>query len=136
MSALKTPNSIAQIARILLGLIYLFFGLNYFFNFLQAPLPDSSTKAGTFLGGLLRTGYFFIFLKTLETLYGLLLLADWFVPLVLILVFPISLNILLFHSFIARDPRLLTISSAIIGLNIFLAWTYRHLYLPLFNRSN
>ena len=35
------------VARILLGLIFLFFGLNGFFNFLHAPLPPGG--AGQFI---------------------------------------------------------------------------------------
>jgi putative oxidoreductase len=136
MSTSKTSDGIAKVARILLGLMYLFFGLNYFFHFLHAAPPDPASKAGIFLGGLFSSGYFFVFLKSLETIYGLLLLADWFVPLILILVFPISLNIFLFHSFLAPAPQSLVISLSIIGLNIFLAWTYRHLYRPLFKRNN
>jgi putative oxidoreductase len=136
MSDFKTSPRLAQVARILLGFIYLFFGLNYFFHFLHAAPPDPASKAGIFLGGLFNSGYFFVFLKTLEVIYGLLLLIDWFIPLVLILVFPISLHILLFHSFLAPAPQSLVISVLIILLNIFLAWTYRQLYLPLFRRNN
>lgn len=136
MSTVKTSQGVAQVARIIFGLLYLFFGLNYFFHFLHAAPPDPASKAGIFLGGLFHSGYFFVFLKTLEIIYGFLLLADWFVPLVLILVFPISLNILLFHSFLAPAPQSLTISLLLVGLNIFLAWTYRSLYLPLFRRNN
>jgi putative oxidoreductase len=136
---MSTPNlsyRIAEVSRILLGLIYLFFGLNYFFQFLHAAPPDPASKAGIFLGALFNSGYFFVFLKTLEVIYGLLLLANWFVPLVIILVFPISLNILLFHSFLAPAFQSLVIAVLIILLNIFLAWNYRRLYGPLFRRNN
>ncbi len=136
MSRVKTFYALAQVARILLGLLYLFFGLNYFFHFLHATPPDPASKAGVFLGGLFSSGYFFVFLKTLETVYGLLLLFEWFVPLVLILVFPISLNILLFHSFIAPAPQSLVISVLIVVLNLGSAWSYRELYLPLLRRNN
>jgi putative oxidoreductase len=136
MSTSKTSQSFVTVARILLGLIYLFFGLNFFFHFIHGAPPDPSSKAGIFLGGLFNSGYFFLFLKTLETIYGLLLLADWFVPLVIILVFPVSLNIFLFHSILAPAPAYLGISVLIIGLNLFLAWGYRHLYRPLLNRNN
>ena len=136
MSTSTVSNSIPGIARILLGLLYLFFGLNYFFHFLHAAPPDPASKAGIFLGGLFNSGYFFLFLKTLETIYGLLLLIDWFVPLVLILIFPISLNIVLFHTILAPAPQSLVISLLIILLNIYLAWAYRYLYFPLFRRNN
>ncbi len=136
MSTANSSESVAKVARILLGLIYLFFGLNYFFHFLHTVPPDPASKSGIFIGGLFTSGYFFVFLKTLETIYGLLLLADWFVPLVLILVFPISLNIFLFHSILAPAPSSLVIALLIIGLNLFLAWVYRPVYWPLFRRNN
>jgi putative oxidoreductase len=103
---------------------------------LQASPPDPASKAGIFLGGLFNSGYFFVFLKTLECIYGLLLLGDWFVPLVLILLFPISVNILLFHLFLAPAPQSLIISLLIILLNIYLAWIYRFWYRPLLRRNN
>jgi putative oxidoreductase len=136
MSISKISYRVSEVSRILLGLIYLFFGLNYFFRFLHSVSPDPASKAGIFLGGLFSSGYFFVFLKTLEVIYGLLLLAYWFVPLVILLVFPISLNILLFHIFLAPAFQSLVISVLIIFLNIFLAWTYRSFYLPLFKRNN
>lgn len=136
MSTASPAQAVAKVARILLGLIYLFFGLNFFFHFLHAAPPDPASKAGIFLGGLFNSGYFFVFLKTLEVLYGLLLLADWFVPLVLILISPISINILLFHVILAPAAPALVISSLIITLNIYLAWVYREFYAPLVRRNN
>lgn len=136
MSASKTADNIAPAARILLGLIYLFFGLNYFFHFLPGAPPDAGSKAGAFLGALFNSGYFFLFLKTIETIFGILLLIDWFAPLITILIFPVSLNILLFHVILAPAPQGLVISFSIIILNIFLAWTYRDLYGPLVKRNH
>jgi putative oxidoreductase len=136
MSTVKPVQTIARVASILLGLIYLFFGLNFFFHFLQAVPADPSSKAGIFLAGLFSSGYFFIFLKTLEVLCGILFIADWFVPLVLILVSPISVNIFLFHVILAPAAPALFISFLIIILNIYLAWAYRHVYAPLLKRNN
>jgi putative oxidoreductase len=82
------------IARILLGLIFVFFGLNGFLNFLHAPLPPG--PAGQFLGVLYHTFYLtIIFLVQLAG--GLLLLSGRFIPLALVLLGPVLVNILLFH---------------------------------------
>jgi putative oxidoreductase len=124
------------ISRFVLGLIYIFFGLDFFLHYTHSGPPDPATKAGIFLNALFSSGYFFVVLKSLEVMYGLLLWANWFVPLVLILLFPISIHIFLFNVFLAHSFQPLVISIVIILLNIFLAWTYRRIYSPLFKRNN
>jgi putative oxidoreductase len=87
------------IARILLGLIFLFFGLNGFLNFLHAPIPPG--PVGPFMTLLGPTIYMhFVFL--VQIVGGVLLLSGQFVPLALILLGPVIVNILLFH--IALQP--------------------------------
>lgn len=47
---------VAMVARILLGLVFLVFGLNKFFNFIPTgPLPGGA--AGQFMGALVSTRY-------------------------------------------------------------------------------
>ena len=87
------------VARILLGLIFLFFGLNGFLNFLHAPMPPGG--AGQYMTLLGPTIYMhFVFL--VQIVGGLLLLSGQFIPLALILLGPVIVNILLFH--IALQP--------------------------------
>jgi putative oxidoreductase len=136
MANIKIANAFAVGARLLLGLIFLFFGLNFFFHFLSATPPNPASKAGLFLGGLFGSGYFFVFLKTLEVAYRLLLLFGLLTPLVLLLLFPISLNILLFHVFLAPAPESLVIAVVLFLLNLYLAWINRAVYKPLFKSGN
>jgi putative oxidoreductase len=82
------------IARILLGLIFLFFGLNGFLNFLHAPLPPG--PAGQYMA-LLGPTLYMHFVFVVQIVGGLLLLSGQFIPLALILVGPVIVNILLFH---------------------------------------
>ena len=51
----------ALITRVLLGLIYFVFGLNFFFKF--TPVPEMGKDGNAFLHALISTGYFFQFLK-------------------------------------------------------------------------
>ncbi len=82
------------IARILLGLIFVFFGLNGFLNFLHAPMP--SGPVGQYMALLGGTFYMnFVFL--VQIVGGVLLLSGRFIPLALILLGPVIVNILLFH---------------------------------------
>jgi len=90
----------ATIARYLLGLIFLIFGLNGFLHFI--PMPPPSGIAGQFLGAMAATSYMAqIFL--LQIIGGALLLAGRFVPLALAILAPIIVNIFLFHSSMAPE---------------------------------
>lgn len=81
-------------ARIVLGLMFLVFGLNGFLQFI--PMPPPTGVAAQYFGVLAQTNYLVpVFL--LQIAGGLLLLANRFVPLALILLGPVIINILLFH---------------------------------------
>ena len=82
------------VSRILLGLVFVFFGLNGFLNFLRPPPPPG--PAGQYLALLGPTVYMkFVFL--VQLVGGVLLLSGQFVPLALVLLGPVIINILLFH---------------------------------------
>jgi putative oxidoreductase len=89
----------ALIARILLGLVFLVFGLNGFLNFL--PLPALAGLAGQFID-VLAASHLMMFVFGLEILGGLLLLLNRFVPLALVLLGPVIVNIFLFHALLDR----------------------------------
>jgi putative oxidoreductase len=118
-------------ARIVLGLIYFVFGLNFFLQFLGTP-PSAGGPAESFTTGLFLSGYFFPMLKGLEVILGLALLLGIFVPLSLVLLMPISINILLFHVFLTDNA---TLSILMIALQLYLAWMYRDYYKPLFQHN-
>lgn len=128
----KIKSISAVSARILLGLIYFVFGLNFFFHFLPTP-PSNGGAADAFTGGLFQSGYFFPMLKGLEVVVGALLLIGSFVPLALIVLMPISVNILLFHTFLAPDNSAMGI--VIVVVHVFLAWAYRDYFKMLFERK-
>jgi putative oxidoreductase len=82
------------IARILLGLVFLVFGLNNFFHFMpNQPIPGD---AGVLADVLFRHGWF-TFHGVLEVVAGVLLLVGRYVPVALVLLGPILVNILMFH---------------------------------------
>lgn len=123
-------KSVAVIAaRVVLGLIYFVFGLNFFLHFIPMDAPTPSPQAEAFTTGLFQTGYFFPFLKGLEVVFGGLLLVGLFVPLSLVVLVPVSLNILLYHAYLA--PEGVAMSIVILLLNLFLAWAYRSAFKPL-----
>jgi len=108
-------------ARVLLGLIFVVFGLNGFFTFI--PAPEMSEAAGSLMGAFVATGYFMMVEKLVEVASGLMILTGRFLPLGLILLAPVSVNILLFHIFL--DTAGLPMALFIIVAQLFLAWAYR-----------
>ena len=83
------------ISRILLGLVFVFFGLNGFLNFLHAPMPTGA--AGQYMAALASTHYIHV-IFLVQLVGGLLLLSGQFIPLALVLLGPVIVNILLFHA--------------------------------------
>jgi uncharacterized membrane protein YphA (DoxX/SURF4 family) len=117
-------------ARIALGLAFLVFGLNGFFNFIPPPTTPPPEGAMSFAVALMKTGYMFPLIKGTEVLAGLLLLSGWFVPLALILLAPVLVNIVAFHAFLAPEGSAVALTA--VALEIALAWAYRDAYRPLF----
>ena len=118
---------VAIIARILLGLIFLIFGLNGFFNFLHGTLP--SGLAGSFLGSLMQSHYVY-FVSGIQVIAGILLLVDRYVPLALVLLGAEIANILVFH----LTMNLAGIPPAIVVAILWaiVAWRFRASLAPLF----
>jgi len=85
---------VTLIARLLLGLIFVVFGLNGFLNFIKGPMP--SGLAAQFVGALVLSHYFWV-VAALQIAGGALLLANRFVPLALVLLGPVIVNIICYH---------------------------------------
>jgi putative oxidoreductase len=89
---------VTLIVRLLLGLVFVVFGLNGFLNFLNmGPVPTG--LAGQFIGALFLSHYYWA-IAALQILGGALLLVNRFVPLALVLLGPVIVNILLYHVFL------------------------------------
>lgn len=82
------------IARILLGLIFVFFGLNAFLHFL--PQPPIQGLPGQFLGAIIAS-HFYVVVFAFQIIGGLLMLIGRYVALGLVILAPILVNILNFH---------------------------------------
>ena len=108
-------------ARLFLGLVFTFFDLNFFVQFL--PTPPAPPRAAAFAGALFASGYLFPLLNATEVVAGLLLLSNRFVPLALAVLAPIVINIVAFHLFLA--PSDLGLVLAVLAAELTLAWNRR-----------
>ena len=105
------------IARLLLGLIFVVFGLNGFLNFINmGPLP--SGLAGQFIVVLAQSHHLWV-VAGLQVVGGVLLLVNRFVPLALVLLGPIIVNILLYHMFLHPTGMPLAIVVTILWFIVF-----------------
>jgi putative oxidoreductase len=117
-----------KIVRIALGLALVIFGANMIKSFL--PLPPPTGAAGEFMNSLGATGYIFPVVGVLEVIIGIMLLMKKWVAFALILLAPISLNILLFHLFL--DIPGLSFALLIVIFNTILIYKHWQQYKPLF----
>ncbi len=91
--------------------------------------PDPNTSAGSFLQSLRDSQYLYNFIKFVEISSGLLLVSGIFVPLANLVVFPILVNILLFHLFLA--PEGLPVALLIVASSAYIFWYYRRMFMFL-----
>lgn len=92
---------IPTIARLLLGLIFLTFSLNFWLHFIPIPSPAEGTPAANFMFAIYGSGYLTV-VKVLELTGSLLLLSGRFVNLGLTLVGPVVVNIALYHFLLVK----------------------------------
>jgi len=116
-----------HIARVLLGLMFLIFGLNGFLNFMPAP-KDLPQDIITVNMALMKAGYLNV-VSAVEIVVALLLLSNRFVPLALTLLAPILVGILTFH--ITMWPATIGPGIVVTLLELYLAWSYRNAFCPM-----
>jgi putative oxidoreductase len=90
----------STIARYLLGLIFLVFGLNGFLHFI--PMPPPKGLAAQF-GGAIFASHYWVVVFGLQVIGGVLLLVNRFVPLAIVLLGPVIVNIFFFHALMAPE---------------------------------
>ncbi len=96
----------ALIARILLGLVFTFFGLNGFLNFLPHALFAS---------------HYLYLIAGVQVISGVLLLINRYVPLAIVLLGPMLVNILAYHA-------LMSSVGIVVALVVALLWIVLAVY--------
>ncbi len=123
-------STFTTILRFLLAIGLLLFGLNKFVGFM--PMPEMPVDADNFMNSLEASGYIFYLVGALEIVVALLLLLNKWVPFALLLLAPISVNIVLFHLFL--DVSDILGALIIATLNIILIYKHWKAYKPLFRK--
>lgn len=118
---------IAPIARVLLGLVFLVFSVNFFVPFIP-PQPPPSAEAMAFAGAL-YTSKLLTMIKLIEIVAAVALLTNRLVPLALAVLAPIIVGITFFHAALA--PSGLPIAIGLVALELVLAWSYRKAFAPM-----
>jgi putative oxidoreductase len=121
------------IVRYLLGTIFMFNGLNFFFQFVPLLTPDKSELAQRFLMLLDEGGYFYPIISGVTLLTALALLTNRFLPLLLIVKFPLTLNGVLFH--IRMDPAMTPVAVAVALMHFYLIYVNREKYFPMLSNG-
>jgi uncharacterized membrane protein YphA (DoxX/SURF4 family) len=121
-------SKFTQIVRIVLGIILIVFGANKIHTFI--PLPQPPAEAAEFIKSLADTGYVLTVVAIFEIVIGIMLIFKLWVPFALLVLVPISLNILLFHLFL--DVPAIATALVVVALNVILLYKHKQKYKPLF----
>jgi putative oxidoreductase len=115
------------ICRVLVGLVFLVFGVNKLHQFIPAQLPPGDAGAWSLM---MVNHHWMAVVGIFEAVGGLLLLFGRFVPLGLALLVPVTVNILLFGLLFL--PGALGSGIVVALLEIFLIFAYRSYFQSLF----
>ena len=120
------------ISRILLGFIYLVFGLDYYLHFIPYQ-PNHTGAAAAFKDGLMAAGYLYPMMKSIQIIGGISLLINRYAPFSAVVLFPISINVFLFHTILVPSGWFMGV--LLIVPNLFLGYAYRKYYNGMFVRK-
>jgi hypothetical protein len=127
MSRILSSNRQQQIVRLILGVVILGSGINFFIPVVSMPVYLG--YAGQLMAGVSAAGYIFPLFNFIKCVCGILFLLNRKVPLALLMVIPILLNRVLFHLFLA--PQGLAVPVLLMGIVIYLIRCYQSVFIGL-----
>lgn len=116
------------VARVLMGLLFLFASVTFLFKLITPPEPTGAMKI--FSDGLSASVYLMPTVKIIELVCGLAFVSGFFVPLAAVLISPIIVNIVLLHAFL--DPTGLPVAIFLVAANLLIAYYHRDKYKNIF----
>jgi putative oxidoreductase len=108
------------VARYLLGLMFVVFGLNGFLNFIHQPPPPNPLAIQFFVA--ISSSHLAAFFFAVQLIGGLLLLSGYFVPLALTLLAAELYNILAFHLTLAPASILPALVACVMWVLVFVQY--------------
>jgi putative oxidoreductase len=134
LTSLYNMKIASNIVGGLLGFIFILFSLLVLLNLVHGPVPKPGSPTALFMGAFVPTGYL-TFVKICELIGGILVAIPRTRNLGLLVLGPIIINILAFHTFIAKGEGLLGVPVVIALLAAFLLWSERRAFASLVNRA-
>ncbi|HMK05949.1 MAG TPA: hypothetical protein VK476_00355 [Flavobacterium sp.] len=122
-------SQFTMLVRIVLGITLVVFGSNMVYPFI--PLPPPTGSGGDFMNSMHATGYIFPVVGILEVMIGVMLLLKKWVAFALVLLAPISINILFLHLFLGIPG--LGAAIVVVIFNAILIYKHWKQYIPLFH---
>jgi|SRR5882672_2438018 len=116
------------IARYLIALVFIVFGLNGFLHFIPQPPPPSELARQYFT--VMFTSHYLVFIFGLQLIAGVLFLFRRTVPLALTIAAPLIVNILLFH--LLMDPHGIVPGLVVTTLWFVIYWQFRAAFYGVF----
>lgn len=112
------------IVRLFLGLMFLYASVVVLFKLM--PQPELTGDVKIFMDGMVASGYLMTFIKLTELICGIAFVSGFFVPLATVVIFPIIVNIFMYHLYLG--PEGLPIAILLLLGDLFLAYYYRDRY--------
>ena len=123
---------VVLICRVLLGLLFVVFGLNGFLHFIpMGPPPPAGSLPANYMGSLMASGIMPL-VSGLEVIGGLLVLIGGTAPLGLVVLGPVIVNALLFHLLMLGGHGIAAAAFAAL-LELFLVYAYRANFAGIFS---
>ncbi len=121
-------SKILLAVRILFAVFLLFFGANKLFHYFDPPAPPASAD-GYWMA--LMTAKTLTAVAVVEIASGLSLLFNKYGALMMIILMSVSVNAILYH--LAFEKETIMMAVVLLGLNIFMLYSYRTNYKGLLN---
>lgn len=112
------------ITRVLIGLLLVVSSVMVLFKL--APEPELQGNMKILMEGFVASVYILPVVKVIELLTGIAFLVGRYVALAAVVIFPITVNIVLVHVFVA--PEGLPVAIFLLAGNLFLAYVHRKNY--------
>ncbi|HXH85360.1 MAG TPA: hypothetical protein VNI35_00955 [Nitrospira sp.] len=119
--------------RVLFGVVLLIFVAMGTLGWRSPPVLAS---AEPLRNAIFASGYVIPAILIVYLISGLSFISNRFVALASIILFPVSLNILLFHAVLNPTPRSLAMALALFAANVYMLCQAREAYRPLLRPKN